>query len=56
MNVVNLMKEIFFGDVSIEVKIRSFNCYVSSVILYTCETWTLTKTLENTKDYSNEGC
>ena len=27
MNVVNSMKEIFFGDISIEVKIRSFeNC------------------------------
>ena len=30
-NVVNSMKEIFFGDTSIEVKVRSFNCYVSSV-------------------------
>ena len=48
MNVVNLMKEIFFGDISIEV--RSYNCYVSSVFLYNCETRTLTKTLENTKD------
>ena len=47
MNVVNSMKEIFFGDISIEVKVRSFNCYVSSVILYNCETWTLTKILEN---------
>ena len=48
MNVVNSMKEIFFGDISIDVKVRSFNCYVSSVFLYNCETWTLTKTLENT--------
>ena len=50
MNVVNSMKEIFFGDISIEVKVCSFNCYVSSVFFYNCETWTLTKTLENTID------
>ena len=50
MNVVNSMKEIFFGDISIDVKVRSFNCYVSSVFLYNCETWTLTKTIENTID------
>ena len=50
MNVVNSMKEIFFWVISIEVKVRSFNCYVSSVFLYNCETWTLTKTLENTID------
>ena len=50
MNVVNSMKEILFGDISIEVKVRSFICYVSSVFLYNCETWTLTKTLENTID------
>ena len=37
MNVVNSMKEIFFGDISIEVKVRSFNCYVSSVFLHNCE-------------------
>ena len=50
MNVVNLMKEIFFGDISMKVKVCSFNCYVSSVFLYNCEAWTLTKTLENTID------
>ena len=33
MNVVTLMKEIFFEDKSIEVKVRSFNCYRSSVFL-----------------------
>ena len=44
------MNEIFFGDISIEVKVCFFNCYVSSVFLYNCETWTLTKTLENTID------
>ena len=38
MNVVNSMKEIFFRDINIEVKVRSFNCYVSSVFLYNCET------------------
>ena len=45
MNVVNSMKEIFFGDISIKVKVCSFNCYVSSVFLYNCEAWALTKTL-----------
>ena len=50
MNVVNLMKKIFFGDMSIEVKVHSFNCYVSNVFLYNCKTQTLTKTLENTID------
>ena len=49
MNVVNLLKEIFFGDINIEVKVCSFNCYVSSVFLYNCKTWTLTKTLEITR-------
>ena len=50
MNVVNLMKKIFFEDINIEVKDCSFNCYVSSVFLYNCKTWTLTKTLENMID------
>ena len=50
MNVVNSMNKIFFGDISIEVKVRSFNCCVSSVFLYNCETWTLTKKLENVLD------
>ena len=49
-NVVNSMKEIFFRDINIEVKVHSINCYVSSVFLYNCETWTLTKTLENMID------
>ena len=50
MNVVNSMKEIFFRDISIEVKVRSFDCYVSSVFLCSCETWSLKKTLEKTID------
>ena len=50
MNAVNLMKAIFFGNISIDVKVRSFNCYASSVFLHNCETWTLTKKLENTID------
>ena len=50
MNVMNLMKEIFFEDMSIEVKVSSFNSYVSRVFLYNCDTWTLTKKLENTID------
>ena len=50
MNVMNLMKEIFFEDMSIEVKVSSFNSYVSRVFSYNCDTWTLTKKLENTID------
>ena len=50
MNVVNSMKEIFFRDISIELNVRSFNCYLSSVFLYNCETWTLMKIFENTID------
>ena len=50
MNVVNLMKEIFFEDISILVIVHFFSCYVSSVFLYNCESWTLTKKLENTID------
>ena len=50
MNLVNSMKEIVFGDISIEVKVYSFIWYVSSVFLYNLEPWTLTKTLENTID------
>ena len=42
MNVMNLMKEIFFEDISIEVKVNSFNSYVSRVFLY--------EKLENTID------
>jgi hypothetical protein len=44
------MQDIFFGDASIEVKIRAFNCYVGSVFLYNCETWTLTKSTEKAID------
>ena len=50
INLVNSMKEIVFGDISIEVKVYSFIWYVSSVFLYNLEPWTLTKTLENTID------
>ena len=39
-----LNKEIFLREISIEVKICSFNCYLSSVFLHNCDTWTLTKT------------
>ena len=38
------------GDISIVVKVRSFNCYVNSIFLYNCETWTLMKTLEHVID------
>ena len=50
INTVNTMQDIFFGDVSMEIKIRTFNCYVSSVFLYNCELWTLTKTIEKSID------
>ena len=38
INVMNLMKEISFRDITIEVKVRSFNGYVSSIFLYNCDT------------------
>ena len=50
LNLVSLMKEIFFGDISIEVRFHSFNCYMSSVFLYNCKTWSLAKKLKNTID------
>ena len=42
MNVVNSM--------NIEVKVRSFSCYVGILFLYNCEAWTLTQKLENIID------
>ena len=39
-----LNKEIFLREIRIEVKVRPFNCYLSSVFLHNWETWTLTKT------------
>ena len=35
---------------SIKIKLRAFNSYVASVLLYYSELWTLTKKLENTID------
>ena len=35
---------------SLNIKLRSYNAYVSSVFLYNSETWTLTKTLSNAID------
>ena len=49
MNVVNSMKEIFFEDISIEVKVCSFNCYLSSVFLNNCKTL---DTDENTRKHN----
>ena len=50
LNVVNSMKEISFEDIIIKVKVRSFNCYVSSVFLFNCMTRKLRKTLKSTID------
>ena len=50
ISTINTMKEIFYGDVSIEIKTRSFNCYVGSVFLYNSETWVLTKSAEQSID------
>ena len=50
MNAITSMKDIFFGNISMEVKIRAFDCYISSIFLYNCETWTLTKSLLDSID------
>ena len=44
------LKHIFCRKVSIEVKLRAFNCYVASIFLYNSELWTITKKLENEID------
>ena len=38
---INNMKTIFYSNLSIEIKARAFECYISSVFLYNCELWTL---------------
>ena len=32
-------------QISMKLKLRMINCYVYSILLYGCETWTLTKVL-----------
>ena len=39
---INSMKKIFYGTLPIEIKVRAFQCYVSSIFLYNSELWTLT--------------
>jgi len=33
-------------EVSLDTRIRLLKCYIWSTLLYECETWTLSKTLE----------
>ena len=44
------MKTIFYGNLELKIKIRAFDCYVSSIFLYNSELWTLTSTLETAID------
>ena len=44
------MKTIFYGNLELKIKIRAFDCYVSSIFLYNSELWTLTTTLETAID------
>ena len=41
---INKMKNIFYGKLSISIKLRTSDCYVGSTFLYNSELWTLTKT------------
>ena len=47
---VNNLKSIFQGKNSLEIKLRSFECYVSSIFLYNSELWTLTESLSHSID------
>ena len=38
---MNNMKHIFYGKRDIKVKLRAFNCYVSSIFLYNSELWSI---------------
>ena len=42
---INKMKYILYGKVDIKIKIRAFNCYVSSIFLYNRELWSITSTI-----------
>ena len=37
------MKNIFYGKLPLAIKLRAFECYVSSIFLYNSELWTLTE-------------
>ena len=50
ISTINNMKHIFYGKLSITIKLRAFNCYVESMFLYNSELWIATTTLENTID------
>ena len=47
---INKMTNIFYGKLSISIKLRTFDCYVRSIFLYNSELWTLTTTTENIID------
>ena len=44
------MKTIFYSHISVDIKVRAFNCYVSSIFLYNSELWTLISTIESLID------
>ena len=43
-------KDIFYGKLDVQTKMRGFNCYAGNVFLYNCELWGLTKTQLNAID------
>ena len=47
---INSMKSIFHGNVSLHVKVKSFDCYAGSIFLYNSELWTLTESLKSSID------
>ena len=47
---INKMHHIFYGKIDRKIKIRAFNCYVSSVFLYNSELWSITSTIAKSID------
>ena len=47
---INNMKSLFYGKISLNIKIRAFSCYVESIFLYNSELWSLTTSIENSID------
>ena len=50
MRLLDRKKDIFYGKLDVQTKMRGFNCYAGNVFLYNCELWGLTKTQLNAID------
>ena len=47
---INNLKSIFEEKISLQIKLRSFDCYISSIFLYNSELWTLSESVKLTID------